>query len=88
MQQLAARLPGRQALMLETGCCGMAGAFGMTESKYDLSMKVAEPLLQIIKQQPFGTTVITSGASCRQQVSDLAMIRSCHMAEVMADALI
>jgi len=28
--------------MLETGCCGMAGGFGMQESKYELSMKVAD----------------------------------------------
>ncbi len=28
------------------GCCGMAGAFGMMESKYELSLKVAEPLIE------------------------------------------
>ena len=87
MQQLAARLPGRQALLLDSGCCGMAGAFGMRESKYDLSVKVAAPLLQAIQQQPFGTTVIASGASCRHQLRDLAMVRTCHMAEALADAL-
>jgi len=87
MQQLAARLPGRQASMLDSGCCGMAGAFGMTESKYDLSVKVAASLLQTIQQQPFGTTVIASGASCRHQLRDLAMVRTCHMAETLADAL-
>ena len=87
MQQLAARLPGRQALLLDSGCCGMAGAFGMTESKYDLSVKVAAPLLQTIQQQPYGTTVIASGASCRHQLRDLAMVHTCHMAEALADAL-
>ena len=87
MQRLAARLPGRQALLLDSGCCGMAGAFGMTESKYDLSLKIAAPLLQTIQQQPYGTTVIASGASCRHQLRDLAMIRTCHMAEALADAL-
>ncbi len=87
MQQLGARLPGRQAALLDTGCCGMAGSFGMMESKYELSLKVAEPLLQQIKQQPYGTTVVVSGTSCRHQVKDLAMVRTCHMAEVLADAL-
>ncbi len=87
MQQLAARLPGRQASLLDSGCCGMAGAFGMRESKYDLSVKVAAPLLQMIQQQPYGTTVIASGASCRHQLRDLAMVRTCHMAEALADAL-
>src|SRR5438045_7440920 len=28
MARLAARLPGRTAALLDTGCCGMAGAFG------------------------------------------------------------
>src|SRR5262249_25997120 len=29
MLRLAERLPGRKATLLNTGCCGMAGAFGM-----------------------------------------------------------
>jgi Fe-S oxidoreductase len=65
----------------------MAGAFGMMESKYALSLKIAEPLIQQIKQQPYGTTVVVSGASCRHQVRDLATVRTCHMAEALADAL-
>ena len=87
MQRLAARLPGRSATLLDTGCCGMAGAFGMMESKYDLSVKIAEPLLQQIKQQPYGTTTVVSGTSCRHQVQHLATVKTRHMAEVLADAL-
>jgi Fe-S oxidoreductase len=87
MQQLAARLPGRQATLLDTGCCGMAGAFGLMESKYELSLKVAAPLIQQIRAQPYGTAVVVSGTSCRHQVQDLATVHTCHMAEVLADAL-
>ena len=29
-------MPQRTVTMLEAGCCGMAGAFGMVESKYKL----------------------------------------------------
>jgi len=87
MQRLAARLPGRTAALLDTGCCGMAGAFGMMESKYELSLKIAEPLLEQIKHQPYGTTTVLSGTSCRHQVRDLATARTKHMAEVLADAL-
>ncbi|MEJ0089311.1 MAG: hypothetical protein WDM80_06140 [Limisphaerales bacterium] len=64
MRQLAERLPERTVELLDTGCCGMAGAFGMTESKYELSLKVAAPLIQKIKHQPYGTIVIASGTSC------------------------
>jgi Fe-S oxidoreductase len=87
MRQLAERLPKRTVTLLDAGCCGMAGAFGMLESKYELSVKVAEPLIQKIKNQPYGTTVVASGTSCRQQIQHLASVKIRHMAEVLADAL-
>jgi FAD/FMN-containing dehydrogenase/Fe-S oxidoreductase len=86
-QRLAARLPNRTVAMLDTGCCGMAGAFGMQESKYELSLKIAEPLIEQIKHQPFGTTFVISGTSCRHQVRHLATVRTLHMAEALAEAL-
>jgi FAD/FMN-containing dehydrogenase/Fe-S oxidoreductase len=84
---LAQRLPERTVELLETGCCGMAGSFGMLESKYDLSLKIAEPLIQAVRHQPYGTTFVTSGASCRNQVTHLATVKTRHLAEVLADAL-
>ena len=86
-RQLAARMPNRTVAMLDTGCCGMAGSFGMLASKYELSLKVAEPLMEQIKQQPYGTTIVLSGTSCRHQVRHLATVRVQHMAEVLAEAL-
>jgi Fe-S oxidoreductase len=87
MQRLAAHLPGRTAVLLDTGCCGMAGAFGMMESKYELSVKIAGPMIEQIKRQPYGTTTVVSGTSCRHQVQHLATVRTRHMAEVIAEAL-
>ena len=87
MQRLASHLPGRSATLLDTGCCGMAGSFGKQADKYELSVKIAEPLLQQLKQQPYGTTTVVSGTSCRHQVQHLATVKTRHMAEVLADAL-
>jgi FAD/FMN-containing dehydrogenase/Fe-S oxidoreductase len=87
MRQLAERLPNRTVTMLDTGCCGMAGAFGMTASKYELSLKIAEPLVEKIKHQPYGTIVVASGTSCRHQIQHLAPNLTQHMACVLADAL-
>ena len=87
MARLAARLPGRSATLLDTGCCGMAGAFGALESKYDLSVKVAAPLVQQISAQASDTIIIASGTSCRHQIEHLTPVRPKHMAEVLADAL-
>jgi Fe-S oxidoreductase len=73
--------------MLNTGCCGMAGAFGMLSSKYDLSVRVAQPLVEQIAASGQNTVVVASGTSCRHQISDLTSIEPKHMAEVFADAL-
>jgi FAD/FMN-containing dehydrogenase/Fe-S oxidoreductase len=87
MVHLARRLPQRNVTLLDTGCCGMAGAFGFLSDKYALSLKVAEPLAQLVRGQPFGTLVVASGTSCRQQIDHLAPVRARHMAELLADAL-
>jgi FAD/FMN-containing dehydrogenase/Fe-S oxidoreductase len=88
LRRLAERLPERHVTLLESGCCGMAGAFGALASKYELSLKVAEPLVQTVRAQPFGTVVVASGTSCRHQISHLAPVRPRHMAEVLAEALV
>lgn len=87
MTRLAARLPERKVTMLDTGCCGMAGAFGALESKYELSMKIAQPLIEQVRHQPYGTIVVASGTSCRQQLNHLVPMRIWHMAQLLADAL-
>jgi FAD/FMN-containing dehydrogenase/Fe-S oxidoreductase len=87
MRRLAERLPGRKATVLDTGCCGMAGAFGALAEKYDLSVKVAEHLIDKIDNQPPGTEIIASGTSCRHQISDLTNVHPKHMAELLANAI-
>ncbi|MBI4659369.1 MAG: FAD-binding protein [Verrucomicrobia bacterium] len=87
MTRLAQALPGRKVMLLDTGCCGMAGAFGALTAKYELSLKLAEPLIDKLRQQPPGTTVVASGTSCRHQIEHLTSFRPRHMAEVLAEAL-
>ena len=87
LRRLVERLPRRDVTLLQSGCCGMAGAFGALESKYELSLKVAEPLMEQIRHQPYGNIVVASGTSCRHQIQHLATVRTLHMAEVLADAL-
>ena len=94
MRRLAERLPGRKATVLDTACCGMAGAFGVLAEKYDLSVQVAQRLLDAIDNQrrtPWGsnadTEIIASGTSCRHQITDLSHARPKHMAELLAEAI-
>jgi FAD/FMN-containing dehydrogenase/Fe-S oxidoreductase len=88
MKRLAERLHARKVTMLDTGCCGMAGAFGALTSKYELSLKIAEPLAHAVRTQPYGTVIVASGTSCRHQIDHLAPVRARHMAELLADALV
>jgi FAD/FMN-containing dehydrogenase/Fe-S oxidoreductase len=87
LERLARRLPGRQVSLLDTGCCGMAGAFGALKDKYELSVRVAEPLVAQLKHLPADTTVIASGTSCRQQIEHLTAHQPKHMAELLAEVL-
>ena len=88
LQRLGQAMAGRPPLLLETGCCGMAGAFGALESKYDLSVKIAQPLVSQLRRQPRDTFVVASGTSCRHQIAHLTSFQPLHMAEVMADAIL
>jgi FAD/FMN-containing dehydrogenase/Fe-S oxidoreductase len=88
MRRLAERLPGRKAVMLDTACCGMAGAFGALAEKYDLSVQVAQDLIDKLENQGRETQIISSGTSCRHQISHLKNIRPKHMAELLAEALL
>lgn len=87
LQSLAERLPGKNVALLDSACCGMAGAFGAMAENSALSAAVAAPLVQKVRAQPFGTTIIASGTSCRHQLSYLVPIHGKHMAELLADSL-
>jgi len=87
MPALVRKVPGAEVRMLETGCCGMAGAFGMMKSKYELSKQVAEPLVEQIRALPPGTHLVASGTSCRHQITHLTDAEPLHMAELLAMAI-
>lgn len=85
--QLARRVPGSEITLLNTGCCGMAGSFGAMKSKYELSLKVAEPLRSQVDALPEDATVIASGTSCRHQLEHTTGRHALHMAEYLSAAL-
>src|SRR5438094_2623147 len=87
MASLAERLPRRKATVLGTASRGTAGAFGALAEKYDLSVQVAQRLLDAIDNQPAGSEIIASGTSCRHQIADLSNARPKHMAELIAEAI-
>jgi Fe-S oxidoreductase len=80
-------LPRVDVRWLETGCCGMAGAFGMLSGHRQLSREVAEPLVNALRELPSATAVVASGTSCRHQIAGLTDRRALHIAEFMATYL-
>jgi Fe-S oxidoreductase len=87
LPELAEFIPGVRARLLETGCCGMAGAFGMLEKTVELSTAVARPLVEKVNALPEGTRVVASGTSCRHQIAELTDAQPVHMAELLSDHL-
>jgi Fe-S oxidoreductase len=74
--------------VLQTGCCGMAGSFGFTEERYDLSMRIAEQgVLPAVRARP-AATVCAPGTSCRHQIHDGAGRDALHPVEVLARVLL
>lgn len=67
----------------DTTCCGMAGSFGFTKDRYDLSMKIGElgALPHARDAQAEGRPVLAAGTSCRHQMHDGAGVRAVHPAE-------
>jgi Fe-S oxidoreductase len=85
--ELLGRIPGAIVRELETGCCGMAGAFGMLEVNRELSRAVAAPLVQFIRALPAQTLVAAAGTSCRHQIEALTGVDALHPVEVIARAM-
>ncbi len=57
--------------MLDIGCCGMVGGFGMLEAKYDFSVKVDAPPVSPVINQPNDAAIVASGTDCRPQIDDV-----------------
>jgi Fe-S oxidoreductase len=91
------RLLGDRLSIPDTGCCGMAGAFGFAEGKFDLSMKIANldgqggpaggimPHVRAARAKSADAWIIAPGTSCRHQIKDASdgAVRALHPVEVI-----
>ena len=73
---------------INSGCCGMGGAFGYEKEHYQTSTQVAELiLLPMVRSLNSNVTVVTSGFSCKHQIEDLSDRKVMHPAEILYDAV-
>ena len=74
--------------ILDSGCCGMAGAFGYESEHYDVGIKCGERvLLPAVRSAPSDTLIIADGFSCREQILQETERRGVHLAQVMQMAI-
>src|SRR5690606_31928259 len=60
---------GLDAQVLDSGCCGLAGNFGMVPQHRDVSLACAERvLLPAVRGADPATLVLADGFSCRLQI--------------------
>jgi len=68
----------------DSGCCGMAGAFGFEREKYEISKAVGERvLLPLVRRAAPETLIASDGFSCREQIAQLTGRRALHLAEIL-----
>ncbi len=69
----------------DTGCCGMAGAFGYERGeKYQVSIGAGERvLLPAVRDAAPDTAILADGFSCRSQISHDTPRRGLHLAQLI-----
>ncbi len=69
----------------DAGCCGMAGAFGYGESRFEVSRAIGNRvLIPAINQSAPDTIVIADGFACRAQIRNFcAGRRPLHLAQAL-----
>jgi Fe-S oxidoreductase len=81
-------IPNLEVSVLDSGCCGMAGAFGYAARTIDVSLKMAEEsLLPAVREADDATVIIADGTSCRHQIHDGASRQALHVARLLEQAL-
>ena len=75
--------------VLDSGCCGMAGAFGFEKgAHYDVSIACGERvLLPAVRAAPADTLIVSDGFSCREQIRQTTDRQAIHLADLLALAL-
>ncbi len=75
---------GLEYEVLESGCCGMAGAFGFERDHYDVSIACGERvLLPAVRQAAPDSLVLADGFSCRTQIKQTTARQALHLSQVL-----
>lgn len=85
---LLQRIPEADVTLIDSGCCGMAGAFGYAPETVDISLEIANlDLVPALNAAPPGAIIVADGTSCRHQISGTSARRAIHVARLLEQAL-
>ncbi|GAA0239344.1 LUD domain-containing protein [Haladaptatus pallidirubidus] len=74
---------GYDVITSDVECCGMAGSFGYKSEYYELSMDVGSTLADQFTEET-DRTIVASGTSCTEQLTDLLGSGVKHPVEILA----
>jgi Fe-S oxidoreductase len=81
-------VPDLSVEVIESSCCGMAGAFGYGADTIDVSKAMGDlSLLPAVRGADADTLIVADGTSCRHQIHDGASREALHVARVLEMAL-
>jgi FAD/FMN-containing dehydrogenase/Fe-S oxidoreductase len=88
VEQALRLIPDLEVEIVESSCCGMAGAFGYGADTYSASIAMAElSLLPAVRRAGTSTIIVADGTSCRHQIKDSTPREALHAARVLAISL-
>jgi FAD/FMN-containing dehydrogenase/Fe-S oxidoreductase len=86
-RRLLAAMPG-SFKELDTGCCGMAGAFGSEKGRYDVAKLVGEDrLFPAVRAAGANDQVVVCGFSCRHHIEHHTGRKPVHLIEAVRERL-
>ncbi|MCA9306769.1 MAG: FAD-binding protein [Phycisphaerales bacterium] len=87
-KMLARAFGADRVRVLDTGCCGMAGSFGYTADRYELSMRIGDlALFPAVRAMGAGDVLVAPGTSCRHQVREGVGVEGEHPVRLLARML-
>jgi Fe-S oxidoreductase len=88
VERLLRAVPGLDVRVVESSCCGMAGAFGYAAETDDISFKMGElSLFPALRSAEPDDLIVADGTSCRHQIQDGVHRQALHFVRVLDEVL-
>ena len=83
VRRVLRQVPDLEFEMIDAGCCGMAGTFGLEAEHAAFSVAIAEQALMPALRAAPDAAVMSNGFSCRQQMKGLGDRSGHHLASLL-----